>query len=33
MQGYGVLLYPNGAKYEGLFANCKKHGKGKLILK
>jgi hypothetical protein len=30
MNGYGVLKWPDGKVYEGLFENDLKHGAGKL---
>ena len=29
--GFGILLYPDGAKYEGMFRNGQFHGRGKMV--
>jgi hypothetical protein len=29
--GYGVLIYPDGAKYQGYFKNDVKEGRGLLV--
>lgn len=30
--GYGVYIWADGRRYEGLWQNGKQHGKGKYIL-
>jgi hypothetical protein len=30
-EGYGVLIFPDGAKYQGFFKNNKMHGRGRLV--
>lgn len=29
--GKGILIWPDGSKYEGYFKNNKQHGRGRLI--
>jgi hypothetical protein len=30
-QGYGILIFPDGSKYQGFFKNNKMHGRGRLV--
>jgi hypothetical protein len=30
-EGYGILIYPNGSKYQGFFKNNKLNGRGRLV--